>query len=118
MNKPANIFDRFFHYIGLRNYWLIGTHVREIKWVDLDNLNEKITFYLFEDTKGKRFYKVHDYGFCEIGEQYKQYLGPIIAWTNGHSLEYLEYCKEYDLKKNEERMKANRKDNIIPFERK
>lgn len=101
INKPANIFDRLLHFLGLRKYWLVGIHEREIKWIDLERLEEKITFYLFEDTKGKRFYKVHDYGFCRLRNKYIKYLGPIIAWMNGHHFDYIQYSKDMDINNNE-----------------
>lgn len=69
---------------------LVATYVQPINWNSgkgtETHTKEEITFMLLEDGRGRRTYKVHEYGYCKTYEKHKTYSGSVIAWTHGGPL--------------------------------
>lgn len=68
---------------------LVLTLTYTIQWIDLNDRIETMYFYLFEDDKGRRSYKVHEYGQCALEEKHKKYLGEILRWVHGSDTQTL-----------------------------
>lgn len=67
---------------------LVATMVRRIRWQEgeVDICEESITFYLRIDGRGRRSWRVHEWGYCKLYRSHEEFLGPIIAWAAGGSL--------------------------------
>jgi hypothetical protein len=65
---------------------LVATMVRRVRWTDLNNLVEEITFLLKEDGRGRRSYEVHQYGTCLTFKKHRDYAGPVKVWMAGGPL--------------------------------
>lgn len=104
MSQVANIIDIFLDRIGFRKFYLVDTYEISIYWKN-KNYKEKITFFLLENKNHKRYYKVHEYGYCKIFKMHKKYLSRVQKWMYG-----------MDLKNNPATTNVI-KDNVIPFKR-
>ncbi len=65
---------------------LIATYERKVRWTDLNNLIEPITFMLLEDQHGTRTWEVHEVGHSKIYKRHIGFLAPVRVWQLGGEL--------------------------------
>ena len=82
-----------FEALGMLPPTLVATHEVEVVWParvtnegEEEEREETITFFLFQHTSGRRFYRTHTYGKSLRWDADDQYVAAILVWVYGGPL--------------------------------